>query len=578
MLTDLHIENFAIINSLDLSFTSGLVTFTGETGAGKSIILDAIQAILGGRTDVTQVRSGAQRAMVEASFQIPDASREAVVAILTREDLLDDENNLSLGREVRREGRSVARVNGRSVNLSLLRELGSLLVDIHGQSEHLSLLDVRQHIDLLDRYTGNDGLLSAYHHTYQQLTAMRRELKALRQAEQDALQRQDLLTFQVQEITSAHIKPGEEGDLRRERDRLANAEHLADLTRETLVLLDEGTSEAPSLSELLGRVSAALGTLSRIDASQEPLSALTEEIAENLTEIGRELQNYQEGLEFNPRRLEQVEERLDLLHNLKRKYGGSIESVLVFEADARKKLDTIANAGERSAALEEQEGSLLATLAGQGTELSHRRRQAANQLAEAIEGELSDLNMSGARFQVDLHIQPDANGVLLPDGSRVAFDHNGIDKVEFLIAPNPGEGFKPLVKIASGGETSRLMLALKNVLARADVIPTLIFDEIDQGIGGRVGTVVGEKLWQLGRRHQVFCVTHLPQLAAFGDQHFRVRKQVEDGRTSTLVDRLADEARLDELALMLGGVSEANRTAARETLTQARSRSAELTG
>jgi DNA repair protein RecN (Recombination protein N) len=346
MLTDLHIENFAIINSLDLSFTSGLVTFTGETGAGKSIILDAIQAILGGRTDVTQVRSGAQRAMVEASFQIPDASREAVVAILTREDLLDDENNLSLGREVRREGRSVARVNGRSVNLSLLRELGSLLVDIHGQSEHLSLLDVRQHIDLLDRYTGNDGLLSAYHHTYQQLTAMRRELKALRQAEQDALQRQDLLTFQVQEITSAHIKPGEEGDLRRERDRLANAEHLADLTRETLVLLDEGTSEAPSLSELLGRVSAALGTLSRIDASQEPLSALTEEIAENLTEIGRELQNYQEGLEFNPRRLEQVEERLDLLHNLKRKYGGSIESVLVFEADARKKLDTptLANA------------------------------------------------------------------------------------------------------------------------------------------------------------------------------------------------------------------------------------------
>ena len=290
------------------------------------------------------------------------------------------------------------------------------------------------------------------------------------------------------------------------------------------------------------------------------------------------MREYVEKIEFNPHRLEQVEERLDLLHSLKRKYGNSIENILAFAKDAGQKLETITHAAERIAELEGEEKMLLGKLSQKAGEISRKRHTAAEALAHSVEAELADLRMAGARFMVDLRSEPHPAGLSLDNGERVAFNENGVDQVEFLIAPNPGEGFKPLVKIASGGETSRLMLALKNVLARADSIPTLVFDEVDQGIGGRVGTVVGEKLWQLARQHQVFVVTHLPQLAAFGDQHYRVGKLVEDGRTVTQVEKLDDTTRLDELAQMLGNVSEANRSAAQEALSQARQRAAQLAG
>ncbi|NMB90692.1 MAG: DNA repair protein RecN [Chloroflexi bacterium] len=577
MLTELRIENFAIIQDLELNFSSGLTTFTGETGAGKSIILDAIEALIGGRADATSIRSGAGKAVIEAVFRIPPANRGVVTAILEREELLDDPDEVSLSREIRREGRSVARVNGRSVSVSLLRELGAFLVDIHGQSEHLSLLNVRQHLNLLDRYAGTDALLEDYRQVYHRLTAVRRELEQLQRSERDAERRTDLLTFQVQEIESAHLQPEEEDDLRLERDRLANAESLAALVQQSTQLLEEGSPEAPAISDLLGEVVRAVRELARIDASRQALADQVELASDTLVELGRDLRDYQEQLEFNPRRLEQVEERLDLLHNLKRKYGGSIPAVLAFAQGARQELDTIAHASERIAALEEETRHILEDLARRAQGLSRRRAQAAQTLAQGVEKELMDLSMAGARFRVDLRYEPDPRGVRLEDGQQVAFNDSGIDRVEFLIAPNPGEGLKPLARIASGGETSRLMLALKNVLARADHVPTLIFDEIDQGISGRVGTMVGEKLWQLARRHQVLCVTHLPQLAAFGDQHYRVRKLVNAGRTTTRVDSLDDPARLDELALMMGNQSEANRSAAGETLQRARQRSAELT-
>ncbi|MEA4909497.1 MAG: DNA repair protein RecN [Anaerolineaceae bacterium] len=577
MLTELRIENFAIIQDLELNFSSGLTTFTGETGAGKSIILDAIEALIGGRADATSIRSGAGKAVIEAVFRIPPANRGVVTSILEREELLDDPDEVSLSREIRREGRSVARVNGRSVSVSLLRELGAFLVDIHGQSEHLSLLNVRQHLNLLDRYAGTDALLEDYRQVYHRLTAVRRELEQLQRSERDAERRTDLLTFQVQEIESAHLQPEEEDDLRLERDRLANAESLAALVQQSTQLLEEGSPEAPAISDLLGEVVRAVRELARIDASRQALADQVELASDTLVELGRDLRDYQEQLEFNPRRLEQVEERLDLLHNLKRKYGGSIPAVLAFAQGARQELDTIAHASERIAALEEETRHILEDLARRAQGLSRRRAQAAQTLAQGVEKELMDLSMAGARFRVDLRYEPDPRGVRLEDGQQVAFNDSGIDRVEFLIAPNPGEGLKPLARIASGGETSRLMLALKNVLARADHVPTLIFDEIDQGISGRVGTMVGEKLWQLARRHQVLCVTHLPQLAAFGDQHYRVRKLVNAGRTTTRVDSLDDPARLDELALMMGNQSEANRSAAGETLQRARQRSAELT-
>ncbi|MDZ4158703.1 MAG: DNA repair protein RecN [Anaerolineaceae bacterium] len=576
MLTELRIENFAIIHQMELSFQPGLSTFTGETGAGKSILLDALDALVGGRVDASMIRSGSERALVEASFRLPPSNRQAIHSILRREELLDDPDNITLGRELRREGRSIARVNGRTVNLILLRELGSFLVDIHGQSEHLSLLNVRQHLRLLDRFSDSETTLGIYRRAYQRLTAVRHELKALRAAEQDAARRTDMLNYQAQEIEAARLLPGEEVGLRQERDRLANAENLAQLAQQSLSILDEGNPEEPSVSDLVGRVVESLAALSRIDSSQANLYQQAAALADSLAEISRDLRAYSEQIEFNPRRLEQTEERLNLINNLKRKYGGSVETALAFAADARRQLETIASAGERIAELAAEETLLLDELARQGGELSAQRHSAAERMGRAVEVELADLSMAGARFSVDLHCEPDPEGIPLPDGTRVAFDESGYDRGEFLIAPNPGEGLKPLVKIASGGETSRLMLALKNVLARADEVPTLIFDEIDQGIGGRVGAVVGEKLYQLARRHQVLCVTHLPQLAAFGEQHFHVRKVVVDGRTQTQVELLNETAQLDELAQMLGSLNEANRLAARDTLTRARQRVEEI--
>ena len=486
--------------------------------------------------------------------------------LLKREDLLDDENFLTISREVRREGRSVARINGHTVNQSLLRELGGLLVDIHGQSEHLSLLDIRSHLGLLDRFAKLDTTLNAYHLNYQKIGTIRRELKEVQAAQLDSERRTELLTYQAEEIEAARLHPGEEDELRNERDRLANAESLTSLAQQSLTLLDEGTPEAPAVTDLLGQVSQALINLSRIDSSQKNLSDQATGLEESLSDMAHSLRDYLEGIEFSPKRLELAEERLNLILNLKRKYGGSIEAVLAFAIDAHHQLDGISHASEQIASLQETESELLKELARQALDLSNLRKKAAEDLNKLIEGELEDLRMTSAQFKVDFQTHPDIHGLPMPDGSHLAFDSNGMDQVEFLVAPNPGEGLKPLVKVASGGETSRLMLALKNVLASADQVPTLIFDEIDQGIGGRVGTVVGQKLWQLARQHQVLVITHLPQLAAFSDQHWQVHKQLENGRTLTRVNLLEGESRTLELANMLGEVTEGTLRSAHDIL------------
>jgi DNA repair protein RecN (Recombination protein N) len=576
MLTELVVDSFAIIEHLELKFGPGLITFTGETGAGKSIIIDAVEALMGERADATFVRSGSERAMVEGVFHLPPATRQPLIEILRREDLVDSPDYLTLGREIRNNGRSVARVNGRSVNASLLRELGEYLVDLHGQSEHLSLLRVNQHLVLLDSYAeaanlrqtgaGVIELRRAYQGLYQRLQQITRELEQLRRSEQDSARRSDILAYQINEIEAARLKIDEEGALRDERNRLANAEGLASAVQESLLALDEGTPEAPAATDLLGQVVHALNSLARLDPSQSALHDTAQAIFDNLSDLSRSLRLYLEEIEFNPKRLDQVEERLALLHTLKRKYGDSIPAILEFAEKARAELDSITHAGERIEDLEKERSKLLPQLGQAGTALSQLRKTAAEQLSRTIETELIDLNMTGAQFMVDFQTRPDADGVPLESGERLAYDAHGLERVEFLIAPNPGEGFKPLAKIASGGETSRLMLALKNVLAQADQIPTLIFDEIDQGIGGRVGTIVGQKLWSLARAHQVLCITHLPQLAAFGDQHFQVQKLVSGERTTTQVKNLAGEARVLELAQMMGDVSEGTLHSARELI------------
>jgi DNA repair protein RecN (Recombination protein N) len=590
VLAELRIRDFAIIDELQLTFAAGFSVLTGETGAGKSIIIDAVELVLGGRADATSVRAEADRAIVEAAFRLGPEQRAMVDPVLEREGLEgDDPDLLLLGREVRLGGRNVCRVNGRAVTLTLLREVAEGLVDIHGQSEHLSLLRVREHVNLLDRYGELWPLRAQVAELVGQVREVRRELADLKRSEQELAHRADLLHFQIGEIQAAVLQPGEEEALIEERLRLANAEQLAELSGEALRALESGEGETSAALDLLGVALRALEGLARVDPAQEPQLRAAESANYQVQELVRSLREYQERVEYSPRRLQDVEDRLALIRRLERKYGPTIPDVLAYVDKAARELDGITHSEERIAELQEEEERLLAALSALAVELSQKRREAAQRLATGIEGELQDLRMEGAQFGVDFQWREDAEGVSLDElriadrgmqsaisnlqSTRVAFDSSGIDDVEFLVSPNPGEPLKPMAKIASGGETSRLMLALKTVLSRADETPTLIFDEIDQGIGGRVGATVGEKLWILatgmgpgGLRHQVLCVTHLPQLAGFGDVHFHVEKHVKGERTVTQVKRLRGKARVEELAQMLGTAGESAYRSAEEIL------------
>jgi len=564
MLAELRIQNFAIIQDLTLAFSDGLVVLTGETGAGKSIILDALNAVLGGRVDVNDIRRDSDKAVIEASFDLDGPSSEAAQALLEPEGLWEENGSLSLSREIRAGGRSVARVNGRSVSLSLQSDLGALLADIHGQSEHLSLLKVRHHLDLLDRFAHHEGVLEQYTRLYRQWLGARSELEELLNLQQFAKDRTDMLKYQIQEIEAARLKADEETDLRQERTLLANAETLNSLSRQALSALDEGADALP-VTDLLGEAQHALNELARIDPQMTGMSERAAQALNTVSEIAYELRGYLENIEFNPTRLDQIEERLNTLNFLKRKYGGSVESVKAYLQKSKDELSKVENVEEQIAEVEQKINRIKQELALLAGKLGFERRLAAKELEKGVEDQLQNLQMKNARFQVNFTLAPDPAGLDV-DGQLLAFDATGTDKVEFLIETNPGEGLKPLVKIASGGETSRLMLALKHVLAEADQIPTLVFDEIDQGIGGRVGVIVGQMLWQLGRKHQVMCVTHLPQLAAYGDQHLRVSKQEIDGRTLTHVSVLDPGAREQELAGMIGSVSAGTLQSARDLL------------
>jgi DNA repair protein RecN (Recombination protein N) len=568
MLTELRIRNFAIIEGLDFSFHPGFVVFSGETGAGKSIIIDAVELLLGARGESTVVRRGEGTALIEGVFRLDAHVQAAVHGILESEGLLDDPTYVTMGREIRQEGRNVCRLNGRTVTLGLLRQIGEYLVDVHGQSEHLSLLRIREHLNLLDRYADLGDLRNGFHSLYRKLNQVRQARAKLERSHAEAESRRDLLEFQVNEIEAAALKEGELAALLEERTRLANAEKLATLAEQALSALDDSNPRHPSASEIFGEAVAVMEDLASVDSSLARMHSEGQALLESMTDIAGQLRSYREQIEFNPRRLDVVEERVALIRGLERKYGGSAEAVLAYAEEARQKLRTLTHSGEQIQKMRAAENRLLTQLGELGSSLSLARQAAALELAAAVEDELDDLQMTGASFGTALTQQDDPDG-LPADGRRLAFDRTGVDQAEFLVAPNPGEGLKPLVKTASGGETSRLMLGLKTVLAKADRTPTLIFDEIDQGIGGRVGAVVGYKLWALARRHQVLCVTHLPQLAAFADQHYKVEKHIQDGRTITVVGSVTDQARREELALMLGGISEANLESAANLLASA---------
>ena len=559
MLKEISIQNFAIIESLDLEFTAGFNVFTGETGAGKSIILDALSIVLGEKADISFVREGTKRASIEAIFDY-GSRREEIVEVLEREDLLPDDGieEVSLSRDIRLEGRSTARVNGHTVSLSVLQEVGSLLVDIHGQSEHLSLLKPSSHIRLVDQFAGNEELLKEYRGFYRKYLAVVKNLKALRDGEAEALRQQDILSYQVNEINAAELSVDEEESLNHEREKMQNSEKIAKLLHQGLVALQGRSEERPGILDKMDELDSALDGLISYDDSLQPLYDAVVNAADQMNDVLDKLQRYKSGLGFSSRRRNQIEERLALYFSLKRKYGGTVEAVLAFGKDAERKLSLITGAGKQIEELEAEKAELLEKLAALAVKLSERRSAAALQISRGVENELDDLRMPAARFEVLMETVPAADGLKDSKGNKLSFADTGFDRVEFLIAPNPGEGLKPLAKVASGGETSRLMLALKNTLAQADTIPTMVFDEIDQGIGGRIGALVGEKLWELSRYHQVICITHLPQLAALYDSHFHVHKQISENRTQTVVTRLDAEHSLHELASLLGADNEEN--------------------
>jgi len=574
MLEQLRISNFAIIEELELVMEDGLIVITGETGAGKSIVVDAVELLLGAKAEPsTTVRAGADKAVIEGTFYAREDIRTVVLPILEREELTDpdDPNVIVLTREIRANGRSTGRINGAAARLALLEEVGGYLVDIHGQSEHLSLLRPRSHIDLLDRYAGLLEMRDAIAKLVSNLTDLRRQIKDLRENKEDLEAQADRLRREVEEIDAAKLEPGEDDDLRSERTRLANSEQLANLTTQASMLLngdDEG--DITAAVDQLQRVAVILDKLAEIDEDLEEDADLANALADQAAELSLNLRGYSEDVEYDPDRLNFIEERLELINSLRRRYGVTIEHVLEHADTARAQLEEIDTSDERLEELLEEETGLLQHIGELCERVSKARREAGDRLAAQIESELKDLRMGSAKFEVDLSRNENPDGAFIGE-KRYQFDVTGIDDVEFMLSANPGEPLKPLAKVASGGETARIMLALKRALTLADPTDTLIFDEIDQGIGGRLGSVVGEKLWNLSGKHQVLVVTHLAQLAGFADRHYRVEKRVVNDRTSTHMELLEDEAaRTDELAAMLGTTGESGEQTARDLLTAAR--------
>lgn len=603
MLVELNITNFAIIDRLNLRFNAGFNALTGETGAGKSIIIDAMGAMLGEKIGAEFVRHGTDRARVEGFFEVrldlEDERFRHLLEVLDTNELLEADERptgtqpslqLTLSREINNTGRSTCRINGSTVKLDVMREVGQALVDIHGQTEHVSLMRISEHLELLDQYAGVATPRRKLGELVGQLRGIRKERQALQKDERELVRRTELLKHQVSEIEAAALQVGEEEELQKERQLQNSAEKISAIADRAYRVLYQGYDEESgleagggyssggrsgrssngraattggsvrSIQESLSEVEGLLQELVRYEATFAQHTEAVQEARFKLEDVSQAVRDFRDRVEHDPARLEEIEERLELIRSLKRKYGSSIPEMLEFYKNAAAELNSIEHSGERLAELTQQEGKLLGKIGHLAAEISAERRKAGDTLAAQVEQALRDLRLLRARFQVQITQSDDPHGAPFkgPDGEtrRLAFDGKGIDRVEFLVSLNPGEPPKPLQKVASGGETSRLMLALKSILAAADAVPTLIFDEIDVGVGGRSGQVVGEKLWQLTNQgdHQVICITHLPQIAAFGDAHYNIVKRVTDERTATSVAQLSDPERIEELAAMLGGV------------------------
>jgi len=554
VLAEFKIKSFGIIDQIDWSLDAGFNVITGETGAGKSLVIDALEALLDGRLAEESIRFGADAARMEAVFFLSGGKQlPRLMPILEEKGVVSDGDNLVIGCEYRRQGRSILRVNGNAVPRSLLRELGSLLVDIHGQSEHLSLFDRRRHLEYLDTYAHCVEARDAFSDKAAELGRVEQGILNLNQAEKERTHREEILHYQVDEIKRAKLKEGEEEELGSKRQVMASCEKLKALAYEVYQALDGDDGLGAVALSRLNEAARAMAHLVSLDPSLKSQKEALESAIANLQEMARDVRSYEERLEYDPRQLEEIEARLETIHALKKKYGDSIMRINEYLTGAQRELETLASSAEEKGRLEEKRLELKAEMGHLASELSRTRCQAAVKLQAAVKRELAELNMPQVEFEVSIKQMPSEDGLPVPDGQHLAFNKDGVDEVEFMVSTNPGEPLKPLADIASTGEVSRFTLALKVALAEADRTPVLVFDEIDIGVGGRSGDIIGRKLWSLARHHQVICVTHLPQIAVFADRHYSVRKEASGERTTSLMEILEGEGRVRELAVMLGG-------------------------
>ncbi|MEI7832921.1 MAG: DNA repair protein RecN [bacterium] len=576
MLTEIYIENFALIDRLTVSLGSGLTVLTGETGAGKSIVIDAINVLLGERAGAEFVRTGASRAVLQAVFDLADCPH--LLPILAELGVEPEDGQIIINREVAREGRNTARINGRTCPVNVVRQVGDLLVDLHGQHEHQSLLREDNHIDFLDAL-GDDAfqqLKSEVATLARRRAGCKRELHELRSDARDRTRAIDLLSYQIEEIDKAALTAGEDVELTAERSRLANAEKLHAAAEESYAILYEAT-DGQSVLDALGTAEMQLATQSRYDADLEPLATSLRSASELIADVCHELAEYRERVHFDPERLAEVDERLNLIHILQRKYGEEIEIILAYRQERAAELHKLTHFEERIDEVQAELNAIDGKLAKVAQELSTARERLATAMASSVQTELEHLGMPKAIFRVDIQRQADADGIVI-SGEPVAVTAQGIDLVAFHLSANLGEPPRPLAKIASGGELSRIMLALKAVSARDAGVPTLIFDEIDTGIGGRTAEAVGEKLAQVAHGVQVICVTHLAQLAFYGDEHFLIEKSSDGERTNSTMRWLTGEERVAELArLQAGGhISEAVLAHIRTVLSEVQAKKQQL--
>jgi DNA repair protein RecN (Recombination protein N) len=574
VLDELTVKGFGIIEGITWKLAGGLNVITGETGAGKSLVVDAVEALLSGQVRDEDIRHGSDEAKIEGVFRMTDGKGAASLkSLLTEKGLESGEDALIVTCDFRRQGRTTPRVNRHAVSRALLQDIGNALVDIHGQSEHISLLRKSQHLDFLDAYAHTLEMRHEFGVKATALHQMEREIKALTRSEQEVTRQIELLNFQIEEIRRAKLREGEDTELAKELTLLTSAEKLKAASYEVYRIIygDDSAGSSSAAVDRLGEALAAMRHIVETDSSLQKQLAYLEETVHGLEETARDVRSYGENLSYDPQRLEEVQNRQELIKSLERKYGNSISGVLEYLKKAEVELNGIAGSGERREQLEVEREQLKKEMGALASKLSKKRGQAALKLAAAVKKELADLSMARVDFAVGMTQEPSPEGIPLPDGGSYRFSSSGVDEVFFEASTNPGEPRKPLDKIASTGEISRFLLALKSALAEADTIPVLIFDEIDIGIGGRSGEVIGRKLWNLARSHQVICVTHLPQIAAFADAHYSVSKQSAGGRTVSTIEPLQGEARVKELAAMLGGprYTESALTAARELIEKA---------